>query len=171
MSLNTNKEYKHLAKSGKLRSSARVHKANAQVLTNTQRSTNAEVTNMQRFTNTQGVADMQRFTQGFANAQRSPTAQRSANAKRFTSAHDSALHNKHKAPVECNSQTEASEVEIAYITRNFAAGDVLPCQSKRKTSAKSKRRPKPARLVNSDSEDSPSDSDHFEQEKPYKQMS
>ena len=96
------------AKSGKPRSSVRkqrVHKTNAQVLTNTQRSTNTEVTNMQRFTNTQGGADMQRFTQGFANAQRSPTAQRSTNARRFTSAHDSAIHNKHKAPVECNSQT------------------------------------------------------------------
>ena len=171
MSLNTNKEHKHLAKSGKLRSCARVHKSNAQVLTNTQRSTNAEVTNMQRFTNTQGVADMQTFTQGFANAQRSPTAQRSANAKRFTSAHDSAIHNKHKAPVECNSQTEESEIEMAYVTRNVVACNVLPCHSKRKSSVKSKRRPKPARLVNSDSEVSPSDSDHFEQEKPYKQMS
>ena len=161
------------ANSGKPRSSARkqrVHKTNAQVFT-TQRSTNAEVTNMQRFTNTQGGADMQRFAQGFANAQRSPTAQRSTNARRFTSAHDSAIHNKHKAPVECNGQTEESEIEIAYVTRNFAAGDVLPCQSKRKTSVKSKRRSKPARLVNSDSEDSSSDSDCFEQEKPYKQMS
>ena len=161
------------AKSGKPRSSARkqrVHKTNAQVFT-TQRSTNAEVTNMQRLTDTQGGAAMQRFTQGFAYAQRSPTAQRSTNARRFTSAHDSAIHNKHKAPVECNSQTKESEIEIAYVTRNFAEGDVLPCQSKRKTSVKSKRRSKPARLVNSDSEDSSSDSDRFEQEKPYKQMS